>query len=76
MERHLANYAWAALAAGIIAYDVLAPDGETLSEGVDRALERHPVATLATIGTVALHLANILPPAIDPLHRLGNLIRK
>lgn len=64
--------AWGVLVAGVAAYDVLSPSGETLSEGIDRALERHPVSralTLAAIGVTALHLANVLPEEVDPFHR-------
>ncbi len=70
-----ASKAWIGLAAGIIAYDVLAPPGETLSEACDRAMERYPVGTILTIGTVALHLANVLPQSIDPIHQLAKRIR-
>lgn len=65
--------AWLAMGAGIVAYEVACPAGETLSEGVDRYIERHPVITFATIGMTALHLANVLPPQIDLIHQLGRL---
>lgn len=52
------NLAWGALAAGVVVYDYLAPSGETLSEAVDRAVDKHPVATAAAVGAVALHLLN------------------
>lgn len=64
--------AWIGLAAGVFAYDVLCPEGETLSEGVDRALER-PRARFATIGAIAItgaHLLNVIPEKIDPLHHV------
>lgn len=67
-----ASKAWAALGVGVAAYEVMCPKGETLSEGVDRALERHPAARAATIGLIAvtaMHLANILPERFDPYHR-------
>lgn len=66
--------AWIGLAAGVTAYDVLCPEGETMSERVDTALEgryRHLVPL--GIGIVALHLVNRLPDQIDPLHRLTAL---
>ena len=46
-----------------------------LSERVDEWLD-HPVkrvVTLATIGMTALHLANVLPPEVDLIHRIGDL---
>lgn len=61
-----AGKAWAGLAAGVVAYDILCPDGEMLSEGVDRGLEGHRWATIAAIGVTALHLLNTLPEQIDP----------
>ena len=62
---------WAAMGVGIAAYEVMCPQGETLSERVDTALEGSPIkraVTLAAIGVTALHLGNVLPPAIDPYH--------
>jgi hypothetical protein len=70
--------AWAVMAAGIVAYELAAPPGELLSEGVDRALEKSPLAkaaTLVLIGATALHLANALPDAIDPFKRGLDLLR-
>ena len=69
--------AWIGLAVGIFTYDVLCPRGETLSEGVDRALE-HPRNKYATMGAIAItgaHLLNVLPEKIDPLHHLLRVIQ-
>lgn len=63
--------AWGVLVAGVAAYDVLSPKGETLSEGIDAALESSPFKrsiTLAAIGVTALHLSNVLPERYDPFH--------
>lgn len=70
---HSANIGWAAIAAGVLAWDLFAP--ETLSEGVDRALERHKVSTAAAIGFTAAHLANLLPESVDPIHQFGKRAR-
>lgn len=70
-----AERAWIGLGVLITAYELTAPQGHLLSEGVDRSLEKHPVLTTLAIGTVALHLCNVLPKAIDPLHQGLNLIR-
>lgn len=67
--------AWLVLGAFVAAYDMLAPEGETLSEGVDRALERHPLLTTAAIGATALHLLNVLRPERDPIHLLAETVR-
>lgn len=66
--------AWGTLAAGIAVYDYLSPDGETLSEQCDRWIEKPlgRAALVACVGTVALHLVNMIPnpDRYDPLHRL------
>lgn len=66
-----ATKAWIGLGAYVAGYDILAPKGETLSEGVDRALE-HPTlryAAIVGIGVTAAHLVNVLPEKYDPFHR-------
>lgn len=63
--------AWIGLGAGVAAYDILAPKGETLSEAVDGALE-HPTFryfAIAGIGITACHLLNLLPEKVDPFTR-------
>lgn len=73
MERpRPSTLAWTGLAAGVAAYDYFCPPGETLSEGVDRALETRTgrVLALGGIAIVASHLANMLPQRYDPLHQL------
>lgn len=65
-NRYTAENAWAVLLTAVIAWEVLAPPGQLLSEGVDRALQRQPVLTRAAIAVTALHLANLLPRAGDP----------
>lgn len=74
-----AALAWGCLIGGVVAYDYLAPEGQTLSEGVDRALEKHPVATVAAIGMTALHLLNAYESwgieQLDPIHRVACLVR-
>lgn len=68
-----AKYAWVAIGASVLAYDLLCPEGQTLSEGVDKALEKHPVATTLAIGVTALHLLNRLPAKLDPFVISNNL---
>ena len=75
-ETVTAKRAWLALGTGILAHEVLCGDGELLSEGADRALEKHKVLTLGVIAVTALHLANAIPEKIDPIHHLGQLGRK
>jgi hypothetical protein len=66
-----ATKAWMALGAGVATYEVFCPRGETLSEGVDRALE-HPIGRYIAMFAIAItsaHLANLLPEQVDPYHR-------
>lgn len=71
--------AWLALGVGVAAYDYLAPQGETMSEAVDRAIERHPIATIAAVGAVALHLLNVFESyhieQYDLIHQLAERVR-
>lgn len=69
------DYAWAALGAGILVYEVLAPQGELLSEACDRYRRRHPILTTALVLYVAAHLLRRVPARVDPLHRLTGLRR-
>lgn len=62
--------AWIGLGVGVAAYEAFCPQGETLSEGVDRALETK-VGKYIVLGSIALtacHLANITPQKYDPFH--------
>ena len=72
--------AWVALGIGVVTYDVLAPPGETLSERVDSALENHPMATIAAVGAVALHLLNVFDnynlERYDIIHQAATVVRK
>ena len=67
--------AWGVLAAGVAAYEIKCPQGETLSEGVDRALENRKFKSIVISGiaVTALHLANVLPEQLDPYHQLFKL---
>ena len=68
-----AGQAWVVVAAVVIVHEISAPAGHLLSEGVDRALERRPWLTRAAVVYLAAHLLNLVPPRIDPLHRLATL---
>jgi len=70
MERLNARNGWMAVGALIVSYEIACPDGETLSEGVDRALER-PLGKVLALGGIAItaaHLANLIPEKYDPFH--------
>lgn len=71
VQPHLnSKRAWLAMGIGIIAYEFTAPDGELLSEGCDRAIERHKLLTVGAIGYTAAHLSNVLPERYDAFHRI------
>lgn len=71
-----ATIAWGGLAAGVIAYDALCPDGQTLSEGVDQALKRKRLLTIGAVITTSAHLLNAIPEQIDPFHQFAKRSRK
>jgi hypothetical protein len=60
-----ARRGWAAIGLGVLAYEMSCPQGELLSEGANRAIERHPLLVKAAIGYTALHLMNALPEQVD-----------
>lgn len=64
------DWAWTALAAGVIAYEIFAPKGELLSQAADRYRTHQPIPTYLIIAYIAGHLARIWPQRIDPLCRL------
>lgn len=68
--------AWLAMGAGILAYEIKCEQGELLSEGADRAIEKHPILTRTLIGYTALHLANSLPEKADLFHQASALLSK
>lgn len=74
-EELTAKRAWAGIGALVLGYEMIAPPGELLSEGVDAALSLHPNLTRLAIGVTALHLMNALPERIDP-YRIINLTRE
>jgi hypothetical protein len=71
-----ATRGWAAIGLGVLAYELACPQGELLSEGVDRALDRNRPLTVAAVGLTALHLLNALPDKADPFKRGLDLLRK
>lgn len=66
-----ADKAWLTMAAGIVAYELIAPDEELLSAGWDRYMlgdrKVKRVAAHATPFLVAGHLTNRLPIWADPI---------
>ncbi|AXQ63211.1 hypothetical protein I5G72_gp64 [Mycobacterium phage Collard] len=71
-----ADRAWVGLAAAVVAYEVGAPRGELLSQGVDRYLTRRPWLTRGVVCYLAAHLLNVIPDRVDPLARLADVVRR
>lgn len=72
-----AGRAWATIGLGVLAYELVTPPGELLSEGVDRAIAKYPILTRAAVGYTALHLMNLLPEPVDLFHHVTkNLTHK
>ncbi|WP_443093708.1 DUF7427 family protein [Nocardia flavorosea] len=65
---------WLVVIGVVVVADAIAPEGHTLSEGVDRALERRPLLTRVAIELVARHLTNDLPPHWDPIAALARTV--
>ena len=79
MERpNPAKAAWVGLGVGVSVYEMLCPDGQTLSEEVDRVLEnpRAKYIALGAIAVTAAHLANVLPTQIDPFEQVLSKARR
>lgn len=75
-----AHRGWLAVAGLVTAYELACPPGQTLSEGVDRGIEKHPWLVPAVIGGVALHLMNAYEKVgmekLDPIHRFSEFLKK
>lgn len=67
---------WLGIAAGVLAFDVLAE--ESLSSAFSRGTEnpRTRPFVLGALGITALHLLDVLPPAIDPIDTAVRLARR
>lgn len=72
----MSHKAWCVLGGSVLIYDALAPEGETLSEGVDGWLEG-PSRTVVALGTglIVMHLLNLLEPKHDPVHWAFGLLK-
>lgn len=70
-----ARRAWLGLGALILAYELAAPEGELLSESVDRGLQSHKMLVVGSVCLTAAHLLNVLPNKIDPFHQIIKAIK-
>lgn len=63
-----ADRAWIVLGVGVLGYDVLCEPGETMSEGADRYMMRHPWLVRGVAFILAAHVCNIVKPEYDIIH--------
>lgn len=70
-----ADKAWVTLGAGILAYDMLAPPGETLSEGADRYMLRHRWLVRGVACALTGHVCNLVPARYDVIHLAFSAMR-
>lgn len=71
-----ADRAWIALGIGVVAYDIMAPAGQTLSEGIDAYLLKRRLCTEIALALVYLHCSNKIPDRCDPIHLLFGAIKR
>lgn len=67
--------AWIVLGGYVVAWDMLCPDDEMLSEASWRYAQHHRVLAYSVVASVALHLTNLLPKWVDPIHAAGQVLR-
>lgn len=65
-----ADRAWLVLGAGVLAWDLACPHGQTLSAGCARYHQARPWITRGIVLDLAAHLLGIIPARGDPLNYL------
>jgi hypothetical protein len=75
IKRSPATAAWLTVGAFVLAYDIWCPEGQTLSEGFDKLVDRHPLIASAGALAVTGHLLNWWKPKDDPIHKLVEAFR-
>jgi len=73
---HRSAWAWLAIAASAVTYNLTARNDEMLSEEADRWVAAHPVAARLAITALAAHIANLIPTRFDPIHRIFGLTQR
>lgn len=60
------DIAWLSVFGHILALELIARDGELLSEAADRYMRAHPWITRIAVYGTAVHLTNQIPEKMDP----------
>lgn len=68
--------AWIVLGAAVVAYEILSPDGELLSEAFDRYVERFPIMSRVLPMLLTLHVTNSIHRRADVVHMLAAALVK
>lgn len=71
-----AERGWVALLGAVLAYEIACDEGEMLSHGMDRLMERHPVWPRIAAVLVALHVANLIPHKYDAVSLAFTVFRR
>jgi hypothetical protein len=69
------DYAWLILAGYVIGWDTLCVEGQTLSDGADHYMLRHPWLTRAVAFGISAHVCNMVPERYDPVHKFAVAVR-
>lgn len=67
-----AKRTWLTIGALVVAHEVMCAKGELLSEGWDKLVYKHPIASRALPLYLTAHTVNLLPKKLDLIHRLTN----
>lgn len=62
--------AWIAIGGGVLAFDLLCEDGDTLSEAADRYMRHHPWLVRFVAFALASHVCNMVPDRYDIVHQM------
>ena len=70
------DWAWVALGAGVLVWDVWCPRGEMLSDASTRYVRAHPVVARAVMGYVAGHVMHVWPRRVDVFSVAAGVLRR
>lgn len=73
-QQEPAHKAWLAIGAFVVGYELLAKEGQLLSEGWDKIIDKHPIIGRALPLYVTAHVVNVLPESVDLIHKASNTL--